>query len=234
VGTKRRILTADSGEDFILAGGEPAGGGWIDIHHPGAPVRRLPVGGFDSTWYRSADGRHALAITSVAGDNEARWLTRTGQGWQPASAAMRVSGVAACVTPDGSRAFLLGQRPAVLDHDGNQRSLTDLASAGACAWARSGAIVAELSASSGGRQSRLRVVDDKDVMRWRQNRAGQVWVTADPTGSRIAYGADRLVHEIDTKRGVELRTIPGVQAARYDADGDLVTITNDGTVSWHR
>jgi len=231
VGAKRRILTADSVEEFVLAGGEPAGGGWIDMHQPGTPVRRLPVSGFDTTWTRSADNRHALAITSVVGDNEARWLSRTGQGWQPAGATMRVTGVAACVTPDGSRALLLGQRPAVLDHDGNQRSLTDLDSA-ACAWARSGGIVAELSATGDGPRSRLRVVDGKDVVRWRQDVAGEVWVTADPTGSRVAYGADRVLHEIDTVRGVELRTIPGVQAARYGADGDLVTIADDGAVSW--
>jgi hypothetical protein len=234
VGTKRRILAADSVEEFVLAGGEPAGGGWIEMHQPGTPVRRLPVGGFDSTWHRSADARHALAITSVVGDNEARWLTRTGHGWQPAGATMRVTGVAACVTPDGSRALLVGQRPAVLDRAGNQRSLTDLNSAGACAWARSGGIVAELSATGEGPRSRLRVVDDKDVVRWRKDVAGEVRVTADPTGSRVAYQADRVLHEIDTQRGVELRTIPGVQAARYDANGDLVTIADDGAVVWRR
>jgi len=187
VGTKRRILTADSVEEFVLAG-----------------------------------------------DNEAHWLTRTGQGWQPAGATKRVTGVAACLTPNGSRALLLGQRPAVLDHDGNQRSLTDLDSAGACAWARSGGIVAELSVTGDGQPSRVRVVNGKDVVRWQQDMAGQVRVTADPTGSRVAYQADRVLHEIDTERGVELRAIPGVQAARYDANGDLVTIADDGTVSWRR
>jgi len=238
VGTKRRILTAESVEEFVLAGGEPAGGGWIEMHHPGVPVRRLPVGGFDSSWQRSADSRHALVITSVVGDNvsgnEARWLTHTGPGWRPVGAVMRVTGVTACVTPDGSRALLLGQRPAVLDRDGNQRSLTDLDSAGACAWARSGGIVAELSAAGDGLRSRVRVVDDEDAVRWWQDVAGEVSVTADPTGSRVAYQADRVLHEIDTQRGVELRTIPGVQAARYDAHGDLVTIADDGAVRWRR
>jgi hypothetical protein len=233
-GTKRRILAADSGKEFVLAGGEPAGGGWIELHQPGTPVRRLPVGGFDSTWHPSADGRHALAITSLVGDNEARWLTRTGQGWQPAGATMRVTGVAACVTPDGSRALLLGQRPAVLDRAGNQRPLTDLELAGACAWARSGGIVAELSATGQGPRSRLRVVDDKYVVRWQRDVAGAVRMTADPTGSRVAYQTDRVLHEIHTQRGVGLRTIPGVQAARYDANGDLVTIADDGAVTWRR
>jgi hypothetical protein len=233
-GTKRRILAADGVEDFVLAGGEPAGAGWIDLHQPDTPVRRLPVGGSDSTWQPSADARHALAITSVAGDNEARWLTRTDKGWRPAGTTMRVAGVAACVTPDGSRALLLGQRPAVLDHDGDQRSLSDLESAGACAWARSGGIVAELSATADGQRARLRVVDGNDVVRWRQDVAGEVSVTADPTGSRVAYRAGRILHEIDTQRGVELRTIPGVQAARYDAAGHLVTIADDGTVRWRR
>jgi hypothetical protein len=57
---------------------------------------------------------------------------RTDQGWQPGGSTQRVTGVAACVAPDGSRALLLGQRPAVLDRDGNQRPLTDLESAGTC------------------------------------------------------------------------------------------------------
>jgi hypothetical protein len=233
-GPTRRVLTATSAKELVVAGGDPTSGAWLELRRPGTPVQRLGVGGFTSTWQRSADARRALAITVVANGNEARWLTRTDQGWQPTGGTVSITGLAACLTPDGSRALLLGQRPAVLDHNGNQRPWTDLDSASVCAWAASGGIVAELAATMGGRRSRLRAFDNDGAVRWRLDVAEEASVTADPTSTRVAYLVGRTLHEIDTVRGIELRTIPGIQSGRYDANGDLVTIAEDGAIAWRR
>jgi hypothetical protein len=230
-GHKRRVLTATSAEELVTAGGDGTRW-WLELHRAGAPVRRVAVGGFNSSWHESADARNGLVVTTVAGGNQARWFSRTGSGWRPAGATVRVDGLGACVAPDGRRALLLGQRPMVIDRRGVKRPWTDLVSAGACAWAASGGIVAELSHTGRGPRSRLRAFDDAGVVRWRLDLTAAALVAADPTGSRVAYLAGRVLHELDPARGVELRTIPGVKAARYDARGELVTITDDATTTW--
>ena len=196
-------------DDLVLAGGEP-GRAWLELHRPGGPVQQLTVGGSGSRLYRSADRRHALVITAVEGGHEARWLTRTDRGWQPVGAPRRVTGPAACVAPDGARALLLGGRPAVLDREGDQRELTDLESAGDCAWTGSGGIVAELSMTGTGLRSRLRVFDARGAVRWRLDTTGEAAVSADPTGARVAYVVERKLH----------RDRPGARGGAADDRGD--------------
>ena len=233
-GHKRRILTASGVDQFLLATGD-RNRWWLEVHDNGAAAaRRVRVGGFNSSWEESADGRHGFAVTSAPGGNQARWFTRADDGWRQAGKTMPVAGLSACVAPDGRRALLLGQRPVVLDRDGGQRPWTDLESAGACAWAATGGIVAELAYTTRGPRSRLRVFDAGGAVHWRLDVADEASVTADPTSSRVAYLVGRVLHEIDPIPGVELRSIPRVQAARYDARGELVTITDDGSTTWQR
>jgi hypothetical protein len=232
-GHKRRILTASGVDQFMLATGDRKRW-WLEVHDNGAAARRVRVGGFNSSWQESADGRHGFAVTSAPGGNQARWFTRADDGWRQAGKTMPVAGLSSCVAPDGRRALLLGQRPVVLDRDGGQRPWTDLESAGACAWAATGGIVAELAQTTRGPRSRLRAFDAGGVVRWRLDVADEASVTADPTSSRVAYLVDRVLREIDPIPGVELRSIPRVQAARYDANGELVTITDDGSTTWQR
>ena len=72
-GHKRRILTASGVDQFLLATGD-RNQWWLEIHDNGAAARRVRVGGFNSSWQESADGRHGFAVTSAPGGNQARWF----------------------------------------------------------------------------------------------------------------------------------------------------------------
>ena len=232
---KRQILTASGPDDYVLATGDPNGGWRLELQGRGRPVTALAVGGFRTSWQESADGTHALAITIVPGaaGNEARWFSRTAGAWRMTGAMSRVTGFLACVAPDGSRAVLLGQRPALLDRAGGVLSVTDLVTGGACALGAGGGLIVELAQTGEGTsRSRVRAVDSTGATRWRRDLAHAADVVADPTGSRVGYLADGVLHVLDATTGTELRTIADVTAARYDAAGDLVVADRSGTVRW--
>lgn len=229
---KRTVLSARGLDDYVLSAGGPTTGWWLELHAPGRPVARIDVGGARTSWQPSADGRHALAITVVPGGrNEARWFDRHRDTWRPAATA-RVAGFVACVAPDGGRALLLGQRPALLDRTGAQHPITDLVSGGACAFAAAGGLVAELAASPRGRTTRLRAFGADGRPLWGRDLAGEASVTADRTAARVAYVHDGRLYEVDLARGADLRRVPDVAAARYDGAGTLVVVGPDGTVRW--
>jgi hypothetical protein len=230
---KRRVLTARAADDFVLATGD-ASGWFLEAHH-GSEVTRIGVGGYHTAWAQSADGRHALAVTVVGiGTGEARWFDRRERGWvlDPITQATPVSGVDSCVSPDGQHAILLGQRPAVLGRDGRQTPITDLESAGTCAWAGAGGIVASLSTRTGGELSQLRGFDGDGRQTWRRDVAGTVSVAANPVSGSAAYAALDALHEVDLSTGAELRTVRDVGSVRYDSTGALLVASPAGDVRW--
>lgn len=231
-GTKRGVLTAVGPADFVLSTGDDAGQWWLEVHTGAKIVHRVPVEGFHTSWQESADRRHALAITTLAqGDHTARWFERGPAGWQPAATSIPVAGSTSCLQPNGDRALLIGQRPTVLDRGGGHAPVTDLELAGTCALAGVGGIVADLSQGTKGLRSDVRVFAADRGMVWRRAVAGEVAVSADPSSARVAYTARGELHELDTRSGAELRSLPGVRAARYDRTGHLVIWSTAG-VRW--
>lgn len=229
--TKRYMVTAKAFDDLVVAAGDTTKS-WLEIRHGGA-TSRTAVGGPRTTWSESADGQHALAITHAGGGNEARWFDRSADGWRLTGVSTPVTGTTSCVSTGGNRALLLAQRPAVLDRDGRQRHITDLAQAGTCAWAASGGILASLTQRNGVKQAQIRVVDDNGTVTFRADVTGEVRVSADPAAPRVAYAADGEVHETDPRAGHRLRTITQAQSAKYDGAGSLVVAHTDGAVAWH-
>jgi hypothetical protein len=143
-----------------------------------------------------------------------------------------VAAVAACVDPDGRYALLLGQRPALLDHDGRQYPVTDLDRAGTCARAASGGILAQLSSHTDGVRSQLRVLRADGTTTAHRELSGLVSVTAEPTSARVAYTGLGELREVDAATGAELRAVTGVAAARYDGAGGLVIVRSDRSLTW--
>lgn len=229
---KREVLTARGIDDFVLATSDDTGRWWIELHQA-ETVERVEVGGFHTSWQESADGRHALAVTATEGENnEARWFARRNDVWRLMGTAAAVAGVTACVHPDGQRALLVGQRPTVLDQNGEQQPISDLDQAGMCAWASMGGIVVDLTHEVSGARSHLRVFDGAGRVTWQLDVVGEVLVSADPSAPRVAYVALGVLHELDPRSGAELRTVPGVKAARYDGDGSLVVVRSSEDVAW--
>jgi hypothetical protein len=230
-GPKRDVLAATGVDDVVLAAGDRSGRAWLEVRR-GARTERVSVGGARTSWQQSADRSHALAISLAPEGNQARWFDRRDGSWRPTGVPGAVKGASACVHPDGQRALLIGQRPAVLDRTGRQRPITDLEQAGTCAWAAAGGVVADLSWGTSGPHADVRVFDAAGTVTLSRAIPAEAVVTADPTAPRVAYAALGVVHEFDARSGAELRATRGVRAARYDGAGGLVVARNGGGVAW--
>ncbi|HET9143368.1 hypothetical protein, partial [Actinophytocola sp.] len=160
----------------------------------------------------------------------ARWFHRDTAGWQPAPESIAVTGTTSCLSPDGSAAMLLGQRPTVLDHTGRGQPVTDLELAGACALGAGGGIVADLFQTAGGTRSDIRVFDAAHAITWRRDVPGEALLSAH--GTRVVYTSGNQAHELDLRTGAELRAVPAVRAARYDRTGALVVVDAEGHPRW--
>jgi len=231
-GVKRNVLTAAGPADYVLSTGDGSGQWWLEIHAGETVVRRVPVDGFHTSWQESVDRRHALAITTAAtGRHAAQWFERGAGGWQPTAPSLPVAGATSCLQPDGDHALLIGQRPTILERGGGQADVTDLELAGTCALARTGGIVADLSQGTDGLRSDIRVFAGDRRTTWHRAAAGEISVSADPTSTRVSYTSGGALHEFDAGSGAELRSLPGVRAARYNGTGDLVVWSTEG-IRW--
>jgi hypothetical protein len=255
LGVKRSLVAAANQADYVLAGGDRADGWWLEFRHGTGLPPRVTVAGYATSWQASADGRWALAVTTVAGDSaprraQAQWFSQGPNGWRPSGAAKPVSGASSCVSPAGDWAVLVGASPAVLARRGGAwpvvtsaakppqtaaatRPVTDLAYISACGLAATGGILAEYAQHAGtGLRSRLRVIDETAATVWRGEELGEAGVTADPTSARVAFVAGGMLHEIDARTGRVLRVIAGVAAGRYDEAGSIVLVRASGEVEW--
>jgi hypothetical protein len=140
--------------------------------------------------------------------------------------------VAACVDRDGGRALLLGGPPELLTPDGTRRPVTDLPQGGTCAWSAGGAIIADLSSTTDGDRSRVRILDADATVTGRLDLPTEVAVSGDPDSPRVLYTAGGRLTELDPRTGVELRVVADVRAGRYDDAGSLVVVGADGAVRW--
>jgi len=225
-------VEATSADDLVVSTVDGSGTAWLETHH-GDLIERIPVGGSRTSWASSADGRHALAVTTVATSvAEARWFDRDPSGWRTTPGSLAVRGGAACVSPAGDRAMVLGETPAVRDRSGGRQGVTDLDTVGTCAFASTGAIVVSLRQATSGPDSRVRIIDASGRVTWTADLRQEVRACADPTGARVAYVGGGNLHEFDTRTGAEIRTLPHVRAARYDDAGELVVVGPDLRVTW--
>jgi hypothetical protein len=244
------IIDADPDGAIIYDGKEKAylgvrRDGSVAWRTPGGPDARVPagclarcpetthsVGGTNISWRESVDGLRALRITRLPSGNHGEWFDLDPGGWRPAGLTIHVAGATACVGPDGQRALLVGQRPALVDRAGHQEPVTDLELAGTCALGSAGGIVADLFQAGGGLRSDIRVFGGEHAVTWRGEVAGETVVSADPLSHRVSYTSGGSLHELDSRTGGEVRVVAGVRAGRYDRTGVLVVVRSGGQVAW--
>lgn len=229
---KRRVLAAESLADLIMATVDGNGDAWLELRR-GGTLTRIAVGGIRTAWAQTPDAVHGLAITVLApGTAQARWLTLHPSGWRSSGEPVPVAGHGACLAPDGQRAILLGQAPAVAGPSGTSSAITDLETVGTCAFARTGAILAALTQRSTGPRSLVRVIDGSGAVTFATDLDADARVLADPTGSRVAYVAAGVLHELDPRTGAQVRTVRQARSARYGPTGELVVLRADLSVEW--
>ena len=223
----RSMLWADSTDNTVSVKGTE-----LDL-----AGHRMRLGGQYTTWQTSANGQHALALTTlpVRLNNEVRWFDLTPGGWRLAGPAVTVPGPRdrACVSPDGRKALLLGDPPSLLDRDGYQVKIPEIASAAGCAFTRFHAIVVELSTGAGGlNRSRLRALSPAGAVIWRLDFVGRAAICGDVTSGRVLWVLAGVLYEMDVRHGVTHRSMPGVSAACFDGEGGLVVVDPAGTARW--
>jgi hypothetical protein len=223
----RSVLWADSPQNMVSVKGTE-----LDL---GGHVIR--VGGQYTSWQTSADGQHALALTTLPAllTNEARWFDLTPGGWRLATPVATVPGPRdrACVSPDGRSAVLLGEAPSLLDRTGYRVKIPEVETASGCAFTRRHAIVVELSTGAGGlTRSRLRALSQAGEVVWRLDFVGKVAVCGDVTSGRVVLLLGGVVYEADVGHDVAQRSVPGVSAACFDGGGGVVVVDPAGGVRW--
>jgi hypothetical protein len=231
---KRNVLTATDAGDYVVTAGIP--GQWtLDAVRPGTAAVRTPVPGARATWAQTADRRHGLAVVSGADPTRsaAVWFTYTADGWRPdPGAVVPVVGSSACLAPDGNRAMLLGDRPAVRFRDGHTEPISELEFVSDCAFASTGGILGTYGQDGAGLAARIRVFGPDGAVTLRMDERATARVTADPVSARVAYAIDGTTTEIDPITGDVLRTIDDAFGARYDGANNLVVVDGNGTPRW--
>ncbi|HZM82980.1 MAG TPA: hypothetical protein VFC19_45265 [Candidatus Limnocylindrales bacterium] len=222
----RSVLWADSAQNMVSVKG-------TELDLAGHPIR---VGGQYTSWQTSADGQHALALTTLAVrlNVEARWFDLTPGGWRLSAPVVTVPGPRdrACVSPDGRRAVLLGQAPSLLERDGYQTKIPEIESASGCAFTRLHTLVVELAGAGGLNRSRLRALGPAGEVVWRLDFVGRVTVCGDVNSGRVLWVLAGVLYEADVGHEVTQRSIPGVSAACYDGGGGVVVVDPSGGARW--
>jgi hypothetical protein len=137
------------------------------------------------------------------------------------------------VSPDGTRAVLLGEAPSLLDRYGYQVKIPEIASASGCAFTRWHTLVVELAQGAGGlHRSRLRALDPGGEVVWRLDFLGKVAVCGDVGSGRVLWVLAGVLYEAELGRQVTQRSIPGVSAACFDGEGGLIVVDPTGTTRW--
>lgn len=223
----RSMLWADSSSNTVSVKG-------TELDLAGHPIR---VGGQYTSWHTSADGQHALALTTlpVRFNNEARWFDLTPGGWRLSAPLVTVPGPRdrACVSPDGKRAMLLGEEPSLLDRVGYQIKIPEMESASGCGFTRRHALVVELATGAGGLiRSRLRALTPLAEVVWRLDFVGRVAICGDVTSGRVLWVLAGVLYEADVGNEMAQRSIPGVSAACFDGEGGVVVVDPAGNTRW--
>jgi hypothetical protein len=223
----RSVLWADSAQNTVSVKGTE-----LDI--AGHVIR---VGGQYTSWQTSADGQHALALTTlpVRMNNEARWFDLTPGGWRLSATVMTVPGPRdrACVSPDGRWALLLGASPSLLDRDGYQTKIPEIKRASGCGFTRSHALAVEFIEDAGGlSRSRLLALSPRGEVVWRVDFVGRVKVCGDVTSGRVLWVLAGVLYESDVGHDVSQRSIPGVSTACFDGEGGVVAVDPSGSTRW--
>lgn len=230
----RRVLTARSAADAVIAERDEQGRAWLRVLRAGDDLR-IPLPGPDPRWSESADGSTALLLTRAGkAAAPAWWFVRTSQGWRRAGKDLTVADQRdACLAGGGRAAVLTGAAPAlVLDRQRRIPLRTDLQGVGECALGDRGGALIQRSFSLDGRfRTSVRGIAPDGTQTWSKEYDTEAVVTVDPAGEHTAIAHDGSLDVLD-RSGQVIRSESDVQGARFDASGELVVIGRDGAVRW--
>ncbi|MET8389801.1 hypothetical protein ABZV14_43150 [Streptosporangium canum] len=232
----RRVLTARSPSDAVIAEGPPDGAGRLRlVRTEGTPIRVPVPAAAGVVWSENATRTTALAVARGPGDrSEVLWFRRDRHGWRPLPGHLRAGPAwGACTAGQGEIAVLVGAEPMLVLRRAHPVPIrTDLEMTGECAAGQAGAVVIARWKDDRDRpHTAIRGVDTSGAQTWARDIPAEVQVRAETSGKRfvLVYGGTA---ELVDQRGRTTATHTGVLSAAYTATAELVLLRDDYHVQW--
>ncbi|GGS60748.1 hypothetical protein GCM10010156_19340 [Planobispora rosea] len=227
----RRILTARTASDSVIAEGPAGGAGWLRLIRPAGKPVRVPVPlTADVLWVEDAGRTTALAVAT----DRVLWFGRDRDGWRLLRGGLPAARTwGACTAGDGELSVLLGDTPRlVLGRERTVPLRTDLEVPGECAAGRESAVIVSRWKDESGRPfTAIRGVDTSGAQTWARDLPAEAQVRADPSGRRFAVVHDGTAELVD-QRGRTTATYRNTLSAVYAETGELVLLRQDYGVRW--
>jgi hypothetical protein len=222
-------ILSGSGGHVVREVREPVGTTWLLT----GSGHRFDTGG-TTTWRATNENRAAVAL-SPAGDGssyEARAFRHDDDGWVATGPVQRSSTLFGCSDRTGRRLVVSGPTPMILDTvSGLRTRITGLESGGDCAFTADGVVVAQYAMSGAAHRTELVSAAADATVRWRQTYPLEARIRGDAGGRAFLVLLDGTARELDTAGSV-LQTFDDVADARYDENGDVVVLGENGTPRW--
>ncbi|GAA3507580.1 hypothetical protein FHR32_001169 [Streptosporangium album] len=232
----RRVLTARSPSDAVIAEGPADGVGRLRLVRPDGPSIQVPVpAAADVVWSENPARTAALAVARGPEDkSEALWFQRDRGGWRPLSGHLPAGPAwGACTAGHGELAVLVGAEPMLILRRARTVPIkTDLEMTGECAAGQAGAVVLARWKDDRGRpHTAIRGVGASGAQTWARDIPAEVQVRAEPSGERFVLVYDGTAELVD-QRGRTTETHTGVLSAAYTEVAELVLLRDDYSVQW--
>jgi hypothetical protein len=191
------------------------------------------VPGGDTTWRQTNDNRVALALSSAKnGTYAARAFRRDGKSWHQIGSTRRSTTLFGCVDEGAEHLVVTDPKPNLIDITrGLTVEIPGLEAGGDCGFTEEAVVVAQYSASGGASKTDLVTAGLDGRVRSRQSFPFEVRIRTQVNGSHYLVLQESGAWENDSS-GAHLRTVDNVADARYDEQGDLVTVSPTGDVRW--
>lgn len=216
-GTGLRYSTDQNGEAY-----------WTSLRS-GSPLRTpAPAGYVD--WFPTSDSSSAVAAIDTA-DGRHQQVWRIGKsGWElTPTKAVTTSGFG-CVSDHARYAFVDGARLVGPGHEVTRLSAKPDWSN--CGFTKDRLVVASYRISRGAAETTVAIYALDGQLVDTQRYAAEMALATDVMGTEFALIGDGAAQTVSSD-GAKVDRIPEVIDARYDPEGNLVTLSKSGDVRWH-
>jgi hypothetical protein len=225
-----RVLAADSTADAVVEEGDGQRF-WIRITGP-AGTATIPVAAGGYQWTATADGLTALAFNDRVRDGTGTllWFARGASGWQLTRQQPTNGWVShACPTGEPATALLAGQAPSLVS--GDERLAAGEHGSSECVAGRHAMALINRSTSGRAFRTRVQALSPTGRPLWTRNVAAEASVSAHPRLPLVGIGDGRTLDLVDAN-ATTVWSRPGIRAATFSPDGELIAVTDSGTVQW--
>jgi len=191
------------------------------------------VPGGDTTWRQTNDNRVALALSSAEnGTYTARAFRRDGKSWHQIGPTRRSTTLFGCVDQNAEHLVITDPKPNLLDiARGTTVKIPGLEAGGDCGFTEEAVVVAQYSTSGAASKTDLVTAGLDGQVRFRKSFPFEARIRTQVNGDHYLVLQGSSAWEYDSF-GAHLRTVDNVADARYDEQGDLVTVSPTGDVRW--